>query len=231
MRFEGQNFLVLGGSGELGAEIASAIAAEGAQVIATASTEAGISRIPTGVHGFTLDLTSDISIDLFVQQVTAAHNSLDGIVVASGRVGFALSEETSMGMFNDLMTINATGPAAVINALFPLLKNHSCEKAVVMGITGIVVDQTFPGMSAYTASKTALSAYLQSIAKEWRRYKIRTLDVRLGHTETGLATRPLFGQAPQMPTGHNPEMVVSKLIELIGIGDGVISGEGLFAGN
>ena len=35
-----------------------------------------------------------------------------------------------------------------------------------------VVEQVFPGMSAYTASKSAHSAYLQTLAKEWRRYKV-----------------------------------------------------------
>ena len=95
------------------------------------------------------------------------------------------------------------------------MKNHSIEKAFVIGITGVVVEQTFPGMSIYSASKSALSSFLQSIEKEWRRYKIRTLDVRLGHTETGLATRPLFGAAPAIPTGHSAEHAVSVIINAI----------------
>lgn len=223
MTFSGRNILVLGGSGSLGSLMTTSLLNQGAQVIATAHSQESVGRIPDGASSAILDLTSTASIQGFIDEMKNSHASIDGVVIASGRVGFSPAESTSYEMLNQLMQINALGPAAVIKGLFPLLQAHQSEKACVMGITGIVVDQTFPGMSAYTASKTALASYLQSIAKEWRRYKIRTLDVRLGHTETGLATRPLFGEAPTMPTGHEPQVVVTRLIELLSTGDGIIS--------
>ena len=67
-------------------------------------------------------------------------------------------------------------------------------------------------MSAYTTSKTANSAFLSSIALEWRRDKIQITEARPGHTETGLATRALFGQAPAFPQGMTPEHVVEVIL-------------------
>jgi cyclic-di-GMP-binding biofilm dispersal mediator protein len=38
------------------------------------------------------------------------------------------------------------------------------------------------------------------------------IDVRPPHTETGLATRPLAGEAPKMPTGLTPAVVAERVV-------------------
>jgi cyclic-di-GMP-binding biofilm dispersal mediator protein len=78
-------------------------------------------------------------------------------------------------------------------------------------------------MSAYCASKSALSAWLGSVAFELRRDKIRVIDARPGHTETGLATRPLFGAAPQMPEGMTAEHVAGVIVAAIESGAATVA--------
>ncbi len=39
--------------------------------------------------------------------------------------------------------------------------------------------------------------------------------MRAPHTETGLATRPLAGVAPKLPTGLDPESVAARIIAAI----------------
>jgi cyclic-di-GMP-binding biofilm dispersal mediator protein len=114
-----------------------------------------------------------------------------------------------------MMAINHLGPAAIVAGLLPQLQATEPGSAFVLGMSGVVVEQTFAGMSAYTASKTAHSSFLQTLSREWRRHKIAAIDVRLGHTETGLATRPLFGTAPQMPSGHDPDKAVAVIMAAI----------------
>jgi cyclic-di-GMP-binding biofilm dispersal mediator protein len=216
MSFQGQTIVVVGASGVLGSRIATELSSLGASVIGTASSESSVVNVPDQVSSKrVVDLTDSNSISNFANDVINSHSSVDGVIVAAGVVGFGLIEETDPVLASKMMEINFAGPAKLISKLFPALKNHSNEKAFVIGITGVVVEQTFPGMSIYSASKSALSSFLQSIEKEWRRYKIRTLDVRLGHTETGLATRPLFGAAPAIPTGHSAEHAVSVIINAI----------------
>ena len=216
MSFSGQKIVVLGASGALGSRISQELANAGAMVLGTASSSAGLARIPEAVSNkYVVDLADKNSVSAFANQLINEHVCIDGIIVASGVVGFNLIEDNDSTLAQKMMEINFGGPANLISQLFPALKNHTNEKAFVVGITGVVVEQTFPGMSTYSASKNALSSFLQSIDKEWRRYKIKSLDVRLGHTETGLATRPLFGMAPNMPTGHTPENAVEVIISAI----------------
>lgn len=76
-----------------------------------------------------------------------------------------------------------------------------------------------PGMAAYSAAKAALMAYDAAAARELRREGIRLVDARPPHTETGLATRPLSGQAPRLPEGLAPDVVASRIVDAIVAGE------------
>lgn len=194
-------------------------------MIGTASSSASLPRIPAEVsERHIVDLGSAGSCADLVAAVATAHPNLDGVIVASGVVGFAALESTPTGAAMEMMAINHLGPAAVVSGLLPQLSASEAGTGYVLGITGVVVEQTFPGMSAYTASKQAHSAFLASVAREWRRHKIAAIDVRLGHTETGLASRPLFGTAPAMPVGHNPDRVARVIADAIAARQAVVPG-------
>ena len=85
----------------------------------------------------------------------------------------------------------------------------------VLNISAVVADKPMPNMGAYSASKAAASALLKSVRTEARKSKIRIVDVRPPHTETGLATRPIAGQAPKLPQGLTPEAVAARIVAAI----------------
>ena len=150
-----------------------------------------------------------------------ANEQSDGIVVAAGRVGFGMAADTTLQQVAALTQVNFGGPAQLITELVPALRGR--EDAFIAAITGVVAEKSFPGMSAYCASKSAFSAWLGSLAFELRRDKIKVIDARPGHTETGLATRPLFGAAPQMPQGMTAEHVVGVVVAAIAAGTTVVT--------
>ena len=55
----------------------------------------------------------------------------------------------------------------------------------------------------------------QAIAREARRRKIRVIDARPPHTETGLDRRPIEGQAPKMAVGLDPATVAATICDAI----------------
>ena len=62
-----------------------------------------------------------------------------------------------------------------------------------------------------------------------RRKKIRVVDARPPHTETGLADHPIAGSAPRMPTGLTPESVARTICDAID-GDATDLPAGAFTG-
>jgi cyclic-di-GMP-binding biofilm dispersal mediator protein len=70
-------------------------------------------------------------------------------------------------------------------------------------------------MTPYAAAKAALSAADAALVRELRRMKVSVIDVRPPHTETGLATRPIAGEAPRLPQGLEPQTVARRIVQAI----------------
>lgn len=224
MEYFGKNILVIGGSGALGAELVRQLSAQGAHVMATARNAETATKIPSEAEiKLIVDLESQESIKTLTDYLLASKKPIHGIINAAGVVGFAKATETSPQDSATLMQINNLGPAAIISALHPLLALDKENGSFVAGITGVVSEKVFPGMSAYTVSKMAHASYLATIAQEFRRDKIQVTDAKPGHTETGLASRAFFGTAPAFPEGMTASHVVSVLLAGIREGKALIS--------
>jgi cyclic-di-GMP-binding biofilm dispersal mediator protein len=221
MDFENKTILVVGGSGVLGAELARQLSNQGANVFATCSSTATATKIPSEAKlSLQVDLNDSSSIDVLADYLLQNHQ-LDGILLAAGRVGFGGAEQTSLIDLAKITQVNYLGQAQLVSRLIPLLRQGT--ESFVAAITGVVAEKIFPGMHAYSASKSALSAWLSSLRLELRRDGIQVLEARPGHTETGLADRPLFGSAPQMPTGMTSTHVVDQIVAAIRAGTPLLS--------
>ncbi len=223
MEFTNKNILVLGGSGALGAELVRQLSAQGANVMATARSAETAAKIPDqATVKLLLDLEDPESIKTLTDYLLSNNEPIHGIINAAGVVGFGKATETSPQDAAKLMQINNLGPAAIFSALHPLLLLDKDAGTFVAAITGVVSEKVFPGMSAYTVSKTAHASYLATITQEFRRDKIQVTDAKPGHTETGLASRAIFGTAPAFPEGMSAAHVVTVLLAGIKEGKAVI---------
>ncbi|MGN6600607.1 MAG: SDR family NAD(P)-dependent oxidoreductase [Actinomycetes bacterium] len=86
-------------------------------------------------------------------------------------------------------------------------------------MTAVVSEQPTAGMAAYSASKAATSAFVTAAGRELRRSKVRLVDARPPHTETGLAARPIAGPAPTLAQGLDPDAVAQRIVAAIGAGE------------
>lgn len=206
---ESKRVLVIGASGALGSLFVRELAKAGFSVLAAARNTDKIP--PEATLKLKLDLEDPASIELLANYLVDQDLKLDGIIQAAGVVGFGKVEETQARDSARMMQINHLGPSQLISALLPVIN----DSAYIVGINGIVSEKVFPGMSSYTASKFANSAFLSSLAMELRRRKILVLDAKPGHTETGLADRAIFGQAPAFPQGMTAEHVVRTILTAI----------------
>ena len=189
-------FLVTGATGGLGRGIAEAIEARGGYVLRTSGGECDIS------------VAEDRAV---ITQMVVDHGGIDGVVFASGVVGFGAHGTLAPGSVQRLVDVNVSGPLELTNDLLP----HLRDEGVIVFITGAVVDFTTVGMAAYTAAKAGLSAACPVLRRELRGRKINVIDARPPHTETGLATRAVFGEAPKMKQGLEPEVVARRIVAAI----------------
>lgn len=217
MELTGKKILVVGASGALGSELTTQLRARGAEVMGTASTNESAAKIPAVAEvRLLLDLTQPESITTLTEYLVAT-GKLDGIINAAGVVAFGPSSELSSETIGRLISTNAAGPMQLLAQLHPALKlsAEAGNEPFVVNITGVVAESPMPGLAAYCGSKTAIHGFLQGAAREWRRDGIRVVSACPGHTETGLATRAIQGEAPKFPAGFTTEHVASRLVAAI----------------
>jgi cyclic-di-GMP-binding biofilm dispersal mediator protein len=217
-KLRGKVVLVLGGSGALGSLITSALVKNGAQVMATTTSNDKGDLIPSAASPrLLLDLERPDSIQVLVDYLVQSHAQIDGIVNATGLVAFGPASEVSPTAIARLTAVNLTGPVSLISGLLPALKisAQAGNEPFVVNISGVVAESPMSGLAAYSATKAGLWAFDQALAREVRKDGIRVINARPGHTETGLATRAIAGISPAFPTGMEPSLVADRIVAAI----------------
>lgn len=205
MDLNGATALIFGAGGVLGGLIADRLAAGGASV-----SRAGRHFSKGGVT-MVGDIRDPSQVNAVVMAAVAEHGSLDIVVNAAGVVGFGAVADLDSDVIEELFLTNTFGPMFVSKAALP----HMNEGGVIASISGVIAEQNMPGMAAYGASKAALRSFNEGFGREARRQKVRVLDVRPPHTETGLASRAIAGTAPKMPEGLDPAAVADVIVAAI----------------
>lgn len=214
----GKNILVVGASGVLGSAITQGLLNNGAQVMATTSTNDHADRIPSGASPrLLLDLAKPESIEVMVNYLVQSGAQIDGIVNAAGVVAFGAASELDQSTISRLMAIDLIGPVSLISGLIGSLRISAAagNSPFILNISGVVAESPMANLSAYSAAKAGLWAFDQALARELRRDGIRVIDARPGHTETGLATRAIGGVAPAFPQGMTTEFVAGRIVKAI----------------
>jgi cyclic-di-GMP-binding biofilm dispersal mediator protein len=214
---EGTRLLVAGATGGLGAPLSRNLATAGARLTLTARDDARLSALGLPSQRVPADLRKAGAAERVVSQTVATHGGLDGLVFAAGAVAFGTATELPDQVLIDLFTLNTLAPIRLLRAALPHLQQSAAtgREPFVVNISAVVAETPMPGMAAYSASKAALAAFDTAAGRELRRLRIRMVDARPPHTETGLADRPLFGSAPPLPRGLTPDAVAQRIVSAI----------------
>ncbi len=207
------NVLLCGASGGLGSALASDLHAKGARIKAVGRDEARLNA-SAAEDRMVADLRTPDACRAVVEWATS-HGPLDLMINAVGVVGFGNVVDSGVDAMEELFLTNTFVPIMLSRAALPSMS----PGGVMVQISGVIAEQNLPGMATYGASKAALKSFNEGFGREARRSKVRILDVRPPHTETGLAGRAIEGEAPRMPDGLQPEVVSSRIIRAIEDGE------------
>ena len=209
MSIAGQSVLLVGASGGLGSALAAEFERRGATVTSVARNQERLAAL--GRHSVALDLRTPDACQLAVAAAVDYGGKLDVVVNAVGVVAFGAVADLSSDAMEELFLTNTFIPIMLATAALP----HVQEGGATVNISGVIAEQNLPGMAAYGASKAAVKSFGEALAREARRSKIRVIDARPPHTETGLADRPIEGTSPKMPEGLTPAHVASVICDAL----------------
>lgn len=206
------HLLIVGSTGGLGAALSRCLVQKGARVTLAGRNEEKLSALAQELgEAVVATVVADLSVPdgpAAVAAAAAADGGLDGVVYAAGVVAFGPLGELDDDTFDELLLLNFVAPVRLLRSVLPQLNPGS----VVVHLSAVVAETPMKGMAAYSASKAALTGFGTAMAAELRREKIRVLDVRPPHTQTGLHLRPISGTPPNLPEGLDPEAVVERIV-------------------
>jgi len=201
--------LVAGGTGGLGALIATELRARGC-IVTT------VSRAPSSdAAHISADLRSPEAISAVMNSIVERHGALDIVINAMGVVAFGPLDATSIDTIEELFLTNTFAHIFLMKEALKCARQGS----VLVGISGVIAEQNLPGMATYGASKAAVRSFNEALTREARRSGVRVIDARPPHTETGLASRAIAGDPPKMPAGLAPIKVAQRIVQAIADGE------------
>jgi hypothetical protein len=139
-----------------------------------------------------LDVTDFDGIAGALQSAAAQFGRLD-IVVANAGVGYGLPIGSGrFDLVKRTLDTDLTGAIATIEHALPILRAQGGGQ--IVAITSIAASRGMPFMGAYSAAKTGLHRYLQSLRCEVQHEPITVTELAPGYIDTdmnrGVARRP-----------------------------------------
>ncbi len=235
--------IVTGGSKGIGAGIARSLAAEGAAVVVNyASSKEDADRVVaeiTGKGGKALAVQGDVSKASDVQRLFAetkrAFGRLDVLVNNAGVYQFAALGEITGEQFHRQFNTNVLG---VLLATQEALRLFGPEGGSVINIGSSASRLTPPATVVYSATKGAVDAVTQVLAKELGPKKIRVNSINPGMVETeGVRAAGFIGSdfqkqfEAQTPLGRiaQPDDIAPIAVFLASSDSGWLTGETVLA--
>ena len=191
--FAGEIVLVTGASRGIGAAIADALAARGAKVIGTATSDSGAQAISErmaqwGGVGRTLDVTDGAAVEALVDAISGEFGPVSILVNNAGITRDQLLLRMKDEDWNAILDTNLSSvfrtSKAVLRGMMKARKGRIISIASVIGLTGNA------GQANYAAAKAGIIAFSKSLAKEIGSRGITVNVVAPGFIETDM-TRAL----------------------------------------
>ena len=166
---QGEVVLVTGASRGIGAAIADELAAQGATVVGTATSEPGAAAIgerlqAAGGHGRRLDVTDAVAVDALVDAIAKEFGAITILVNNAGITRDNLLLRMKDEEWNDILDTNLSSvfrtSKAVMRGMMKARKGRIVNIASVIGVTGNA------GQANYAAAKAGIIAFSKSLAKE-----------------------------------------------------------------
>ena len=231
----GEVALVTGASRGIGAAIAATLAAAGATVIGTATSQGGADGISAVLgdkgRGAVLDISNEESVQAALKDIQGNEGAPTILVNNAGITRDNLLMRMKIDEWDDVISTNLTGTFRVckgcLRGMMKAKKGRIVNIASVIGITGNA------GQANYAAAKAGLIGFSKSLAKEIGSRNITVNVVAPGFIDTDMTRilpadqkTAMLGQIPLSRLGEGDD-IANAVLYLASPAGSYVTGETL----
>lgn len=182
---------VTGASQGLGLTLVKALLANGYRVAATSRDAHKMSKAVGLIDNerflpLVVDLNNADCIDDSVERTLAAFGRIDVLVNNAGYGMTGTVEETTAEDISQLFAVNVLASIAVTKRILPVMRHQRSGRIINIGsVAGFV---GAPGWAIYSATKAAIAAFSEVLAREVREFGMKVTVVEPSGFRTGFLT-------------------------------------------
>ena len=232
---EGEVALVTGASRGIGAAIAATLAAAGATVIGTATSQGGADGISTALgdkgRGIVLNVADPDSVAAAIKDIQGNEGGPTILVNNAGITRDNLLMRMKQEEWDDVIATNLTGVFSVSKAC--LRGMMKAKKGRIINIASVIAVMGNAGQANYAATKAGMVGFTKSLAREIASRGITVNVVAPGFIDTDM-TKDLpeenrEAMLTQVPLGRlgEGEDIANAVLFLASAGGAYITGETL----
>jgi len=195
-RLQGRVAVITGAGSGIGRAIATALAADGATVVATDIDSApakATSDSISGANGYRLDVASVDSARSVLSQIEADIGPIEILVNNAGVSSMAPIWELTERDWDFNFDVNAKGVFIVTQAVLPGMMER--KRGTIVNTASMAGKKGVPLLAHYAASKWACIGFTKSAAVELGPYGIRVNCVCPGYVATSMQERELVWES------------------------------------
>ena len=202
--FSGKVVLVTGGSEGIGKALVESLLQKGAVVAACARNLEKLSQLKIinpgkPLHIAAADVSSESDCSNFITSVIKKFGTIDILINNAGVSMRALFRDTDLETLRTMMNINFWGTVYCTKfALDEIVKN----KGAVIGVSSVAGFRGLPGRTGYSASKFAVTGFLEALRTEVAGNGVNVMWVSPGFTRSNIRNVALNKDAK--PQKENP---------------------------
>jgi short-subunit dehydrogenase len=209
--FNNKVVVVTGGSDGIGRALVNLFLSKGAKVATCARNydklyEMQTQQLSKPLHIFSADVSSEDDCNNFIQSVLNTFGTIDILINNAGISMRALFQELELQTLRTLMDVNFWGTVYCTHfALKEIIKN----KGTIVGVSSVAGFRGLPGRTGYSASKFAMTGFLEALRTEVIADGVNVMWVYPGFTSSNIRNVALNKEAK--PQGESP-MDESKMM-------------------
>jgi len=191
--------VVTGAASGIGRALCPLLGRRGARLVLIDRDSAGLDSLAAELAAanirsatVTVDVRQRAALGQAIRSAAADLGPVDLLVACAGITGVTLVDDLDVEQIETLVRVNLLGVAYAIDAVLPEMLQR--QQGHIVGVSSLAGCRGMPFSAGYSASKAALSRYLESLRPALRKRGIAVTTVCPGFVRT-----PLMEHAPLKP--------------------------------